>query len=545
MLRYFLFVIFTLSISTQIQMDIEPKIDVLFTERHYSKELSSSLEELMKESRRISKLKEILNILRWDQQVNIPKGALEDRGTQLSIVREKIYDLETDKKLGKLIQQIKKLALIDNVQLQPFDAALLRLMEKSYQKQTKISKDLLAEISSLETIAFSTWIEARKTNNYSLMIPYLKKWFEFKKKLGYQINPLKDSYETLLDEYDDGMTVQKLDKIFGDVKKEVLPLIQKVLLASNQKNFISSITENDFPIETQKIVNEKIAKDIGFSFDHGRLDISTHPMCIPISKKDVRITTRYTNSSFLKSLIPTIHEVGHAIYEQNLNEEYSGTKLAEPQGNSFHESQSILWERHIGLSLPFWSNYWSYIQSQFPSIPSNITAEQAYQTINKIKLSYIRVESDELTYVMHIILRYEIEKLLFNGTLEFENLPKIWNDKMKEYLNLEPLTDTLGVLQDIHWSLGFIGYFPSYLSGQILSSQIFNKMKNDLYPIEEKIKQGNFKVIREWLTERIYSKGGLFEFDDFIEEITGEPMNPKYFINYLKEKYSKIYDIQL
>jgi len=299
-----------------------------------------------------------------------------------------------------------------------------------------------------------------------------------------------------------------------------------------------------FKIEDQEKLSKEISKEIGFSFENGRLDTSTHPFTISIDKRDVRITSRYRNDDLLQGITGTIHESGHALYEQGRNEKYYGTPVSNAHGMSLHESQSLLWERHVGLSKKFWERHTKTIQKAFPHIPSNLTSNDMYLASNEVKPVFIRVESDEVTYPMHVILRYEIERGLFSGSINVEDLPKIWNEKMKEYLGIVPENNAVGVLQDIHWSFGAFGYFPSYLCGAMLSAQIFNQMSKKIEKIDEKIGNGEFKDLKEWLNKNIHEKGSLLSLDELMVEVTGEKLNPKYFIEYLENKYNEIYQLK-
>jgi carboxypeptidase Taq len=375
-----------------------------------------------------------------------------------------------------------------------------------------------------------------------VMVPIIQKWIVLKKRVSSIINPKKVPYEVLLDEFDSGMTISKIDQVFNKIKEEIVPFIRKVLDHSQSIKIEDSFLYGNFSIRDQEVLNRFITAKIGFSFDNGRLDVSAHPMCIPIAKSDVRLTTRYQTNNFHKSLIPSIHEAGHGIYEQNLNAEFYGTPVADPQGNSFHESQSILWERHVGLSEPFWKHVWPIVQTTF-TISSDVTSNQVYRALNQVKPGFIRVESDELTYMMHIILRYEIERGLFNGTIDVEKIPEIWNEKMQKYLGITPPTNTVGPLQDIHWALGYFGYFPSYLCGQMMAAQLHSQAKKELDGLENQIENGNFGDLTRWLNEKVHAKGKVMDFDPLLEEITGSGLNPKYLIEYVIDKYSRIYSL--
>jgi len=287
-----------------------------------------------------------------------------------------------------------------------------------------------------------------------------------------------------------------------------------------------------------------LALNLGFDTEGGRLDVSVHPFTCDIHVTDVRMTTRYKETNILEGITGTIHETGHSLYEQGRNIKYANLPVSEALSMGIHESQSLFWERMIGLSFPFWKHYFSKVKDHFSQIPSEISVEQFYKAINEVEPGFIRVESDEVTYPMHIILRYELEKGLIEGTIEVDDLPKLWNAKMKEYLGIEPSTDSQGVLQDTHWASGLFGYFPTYSLGAIYSSQFFEQLKKEIPNVDQLLENGDFKPVREWLRNKIHIVGSLYPSGDLLaKEVTGQPLNPSIFTDYLQKKYSKLYDL--
>eukprot|EP01091_Cochliopodium_minus_P003542 TRINITY_DN1353_c0_g1_i1.p1 TRINITY_DN1353_c0_g1~~TRINITY_DN1353_c0_g1_i1.p1 ORF type:complete len:504 (+),score=178.75 TRINITY_DN1353_c0_g1_i1:2-1513(+) len=503
--------------------------------------MESNLTKLIKESKKISTLRSITSVLTWDQQVMLPPNGSQSRGQQLQVLSGIAHDLETSQLMGELISNAEKENVSD-----PFEKALIRLARKSFDKASKIPKELVEESAKLENDGFEVWAKARKEDKFEEFSPILRKWVDLKKRVANHIDPNKPVLDVLIDEHDPEMKSERLDELFNEVKNFLIPFIQKIKNAKEKTKHDNSFLfskEDKFDIESQEKLSRKVAKDIGFNLDCGRIDVSTHPMTIGIDKDDVRITTRYKKNDFYQGLAGTVHECGHAMYEQGINEKYKGTPVAQPQGMSLHESQSLLWERHVGLSEAFWQHYWPITKSFFDFIPNNVTNEQAYLGVNAVDPIFIRVESDEVTYPMHVILRYEIEKGLFNGTVDVDKLPEVWNQKFNDYLGITPPNNTQGVLQDIHWALGAFGYFPSYLVGAMLSAQIYHQATISVTNLNQNIKEGRFTELRTWLNQNIHEKGSLMSFDELMVEVTGEKLNPKYFFDYLTKKYSQIYQL--
>jgi len=358
------------------------------------------------------------------------------------------------------------------------------------------------------------------------------------------IDPEQDAYNVCLDEYESGLSCERIDQVFGQIKESLVPLIQKIEQAKSKVTIDESYLsgeEGAFPIEKQQELNRSIAEQIGYDFKSGRIDVSVHPFTIsPAPGFDVRITTRYRTTEFLQGLAGTVHESGHAMYEQNLPTEYANLPVSNALSMGVHESQSLFWERHVALSKPFFKRFWPQFRTAFPHLPDSVSVDEVFRAANTVQPIFIRVESDEVTYPLHIILRYEIERGLFDGTYSVDGLPDVWNKKMQDYLGITPSNDTEGILQDVHWGMGYYGYFPTYLLGAAIAAQIAAKLPN----FESLLENGEYKEIKTLLTERIHSRGSAdLNADKLLERATGEPLNPKYFIDYLTQKYTEIYQL--
>ncbi|MGL5100214.1 MAG: carboxypeptidase M32, partial [Fusobacteriaceae bacterium] len=395
------------------------------------------------------------------------------------------------------------------------------------------------EYSELTATAQNIWAEARETNDFFKFQDSLEKIFLFSKKFAnYRKKDGEDLYNIILSDYEKGMDIQKLDLFFETLKVEIVPILKKI----KEKNLdYSKILTGSVPVENQKKFSRFIGQYLGFDFNRGVLAESAHPFTLTVNMDDVRLTTRYIENLPLSSIFSTIHETGHGIYEQGIAPSLKDTTLADGTSMGIHESQSRFYENIVGRSENFWEVLFPKLQNEYEYL-KNISFQDFYRGINSVQPSLIRVEADELTYSLHIMVRYEIEKGIFRGDYEIENLPQIWREKMEEYLGISPDNDSDGVLQDVHWSCGLIGYFPSYALGNAYSLQILHAMKKDL-DVDALLKKGELEKIKDWLQKKIHIHGKSKTPEEIILAVTGESLNPKYYIDYLKDKYTLIYNI--
>lgn len=422
------------------------------------------------------------------------------------------------------------------------EACVIRETARTYERERKLPVAFVQELSALSSKAQHIWAEARAQSNFALFLPSLKRLVELKRKeaeyIGYKDSP----YDALLDGFEPGLTSQQLSVTFSELRDFLKPFLRQ--LQSKTKDLPDkSLVHGTFPIEQQAAFNRALVKEIGFDFEAGRLDTSTHPFTTNFHPHDVRITTRYSEDDALYALGSTIHEMGHALYEQGLSVKDYGTPLGEALSLSIHESQSRFWENTIGKSRAFWQHFYPKLQKQFPKPFARVPLETFYRLINRVEPSLIRTDSDEVSYNLHIILRYEIERGLIEGTLKAKDLPDIWNAKIKEYLGIKVPNDRLGVLQDVHWSIGAIGYFPTYALGNLYAAQFRQAAKRDLPTLEANLRTGSFSGLREWLRTNIHLHGKRYSADTLVRRITGEPLRAKYFIQYLQEKYADVYKL--
>ncbi len=478
-------------------------------------------------------LNNLLSLLYWDGVTGAPTDSIEMRAKTSEILSEDIYEVLTSKELIEYADII-----IENKEsVEAINYALAVDIRKEQRKIAKISREEYGEFAALCSKSEFIWEQAKEENNYEKFYPYLEKIVEFQKKFinarGYEGHP----YNTLLDDYEPGMTVEKLDKFFEELKSELVPFAKKIC-SVNADNFkLKNIT---ISIEKQKEFNEFLLNHIGYNFDAGMVKESEHPFTIGFGPSDVRITTHYYEDNFLSAIYSTIHEAGHAIYEQNIDKVLEGTRMATGSSMGIHESQSRMFENVFGRSREFWKPVYAKLKEIAVNQLNDISEEEFYQEINKVKFSEIRIESDELTYTLHIMVRYEIEKGIFDGSIDIKKLPEIWNEKYKEYLGVIPENYSKGVLQDSHWAGGLFGYFPSYAIGNAYSIQIVNEMKKEI-ELEECLINGKYEEINSWLKKNIHKYGKMKSAEEIIKEIAGEGLNSKYYIEYLKNKFTEIY----
>eukprot|EP00878_Enallax_costatus_P001574 GHUV01001725.1.p1 GENE.GHUV01001725.1~~GHUV01001725.1.p1 ORF type:complete len:544 (+),score=156.71 GHUV01001725.1:74-1705(+) len=501
---------------------------------------SKAYDDLAAKLRELDALNGISGLLGWDELVMMPEGAVGSRGAQKSALAGVLYDKRTDQQLGQLLKQLKDAT----AELDPVQAAVVRDAYRSYVRETAIPKELAQRIAKLETDAYVTWVAARKASDFSQFAPYLQQWVDVNKQKAAAIDPAKPAYDVLLDDYEKGMTAARLDEIFAEVRKGLVPLIAELRSKGTPPN--DEWLKGTFDIDKQAALCKEVALELGFNTDTGRLDVSVHPFTGGAHPTDVRMTTRFKEHDLTEGLTGAIHETGHALYEQgrNLDKDWEGLPVNSALSMGIHESQSLFWERMVALSKPFAAWLLPRIMQHFPDFPER-SASDFFEALNVIKSpSLIRVEADEVTYPMHIILRYEIERGLMDGSIKVSDVPAVWNAKMKEYLGTAPENDAQGCLQDVHWSAGPFGYFPTYSLGAMYACQIYEYAKQQLPELEQQIQQGNFKPLREWLNENIHRKGSLYPSgDELMQAVTGSALKPQTFLAYLRSKYGQLYKL--
>lgn len=478
-------------------------------------------------------LKSSLNLLQWDAQVNLPSNSGDIRASQLAALSEVLHHKCTDPKIGKWLDQLESKK--ENLTFE--QTIVLKETRKKFDHDIKLTAEFVAKKAAAQSHSFLAWVEARKNSDFKQFIPHLQKQLDFALEEANIVNSHTNPYDYWIDQYDPTLNVEFIEKHFSELKRELIPLLTKILGSPIKSD--QSILKG-FPIDKQEMFAREVSEKLGFDYNRGRLDRSVHPFCSG-NALDLRITTRYYENQPLDSLTGCIHEVGHGLYEQGLPKEHIGTPLSEAVGMAVHESQSRFWENQIGRSRPFWLYWGPRYRELFKDQLKNIDSDLLYLTINAVGLNPIRVDSDELSYNLHIILRFEIEKQLFGGSLKITDLPQKWNALSQEILGLIPQNDKEGVLQDMHWSTGNFGYFPSYCLGNMIAAQLWFTMIKQMPSLENDISQGNFSSILQWLRTNVHQYGKQYNTCDLIEKITTEPLQSKFLIKYLSDKYLTLY----
>ncbi len=498
--------------------------------QHYQK-LVQKLEE-------ITHLSGVMSTLGWDQEVMMPAGASEARAKQIAALAGVLHERMTDPALGDCLNELKE----KNCDaLDEIERCNIREAQRSFELETKVPKRLVQELAELSSRGHGIWVTARQENHFADFAPVLKRFLDLKKEWAQCASPELQPYDANIDLFERGTTMTMITPVFERLKEELIPLIHAIQNHAYQPD--TSFLQGTFARDKQESLARRISQDIGFNFEQGRMDVSVHPFCGGSHPTDVRITTRYKDSNFIESLYAVIHETGHALYEQGRPYALGDVPAAESLTMGIHESQSLFWERMIAQSKPFCWHYFDRIRATFPDNFRDVTEEMFYRAINTCKPDFIRVEADEVTYPLHIILRYEIEKGLFDDSMRVDDLPDIWNQLMTKYLGIRPPTDALGVLQDSHWSSGAFGYFPSYTLGAMYACQFYKTLLREQPDTGKHVAQGNFAPIRTWLNEKIHRQGRLYTPQELVQRVTGEPLTPDHFIDHLKNKYSEIYGL--
>lgn len=475
-------------------------------------------------------------LIYWDAATGAPKKSVDNRSKIQGVLAGEIFNLTVSDEMNECLEILEKASdKLDNV-----TNAIVNEMRKEYNKLTKIPADVYREYAELRGKSNMMWEEAKNKSDFSLFQPYLEKIISMKRKFveyrGYTGHP----YNTLLDDYEPGMTTEKLDVFFEALKERIVPLVKKI--QESNKVIRTDFLKDIYCTKKQEEFSWYILDRIGFDKEAGMLKESEHPFTINFTRNDVRITTHYFENKFSSAVYSTIHEGGHAIYEQNIGEDIAETILGTGTSMGIHESQSRMYENTFGRNRNFWEYFYPELVEKFPSQLSNVSLDEFYEAVNKSESSLIRIEADELTYSLHIMVRYEIEKMLIEGKIEVKDLPRIWNEKIEEYLGITPSSDKEGVLQDVHWSDGLFAYFPSYALGNAYAAQLEHTMKKAL-DIDELLRTGQFDKILDWLRENIHKHGCLKKPNEILKDVTGEDLNPMYFIEYLENKFEKLYNL--
>ncbi|MGA1205039.1 MAG: carboxypeptidase M32 [Opitutales bacterium] len=488
--------------------------------------------ELVSRLKRLDRIGSIGSLISWDEQVNLPPGSSGLRSEQRAVFTEIAHREASHPEIGELIDKVEAIG----GQLSPDQQAVVREARRDYDRLTRIPAEFAARKSKAQSLSFRAWIKARKDNDFAAFQPHLEEQLQFAREEA-AIMQTEHPYNYWVDQFDPGMDCATIERLFGALQPELKSIVGTILDAPDQPD--TSIFKG-FPVEDQDLFLREVVTSMGFDFNRGRLDTAVHPFCGGHGQ-DTRMTTRYHEDNPLDSLSSSIHETGHALYEQGLPDEHAGTALGVAVGMAVHESQSRLWENQVGRSREFWKCWEPRYREIFGQQLKNVPSEALYRAINKVGLTPIRVDADEVTYNLHIMLRFELERRLFDGSLSTKDLPEAWNEASTRILGYTPANDAEGCMQDVHWSEGMFGYFPSYCLGNIVAGQLWYTLRDQLPGLDDQIATGNHQPLLQWLRDNVHSKGRRLYTLAFTREVTGKDLSTEYLVRYLKERYLPLY----
>ena len=483
---------------------------------------------------KIADIRYAIAVLQWDQETYMPAKSIRYRAQQIATLSETAHKSFTAKKTGQLLE-----ALAGRTDLSENEQKNIELSLYDYNKLRKLPSSFVRALSEAVSKSYQYWLEARKNNSFKTFEDSLDKLIHLKRREAAQLGYEEHPYNALLNDYERDCTVSFLDGAFSRLQSPLHALLGKI---SKQPQVDDAFLQKHYPSQKQWKFGLDIIGKLGFDFEAGRQDISEHPFTTTFSSNDVRVTTRINENDFSGMCWSCIHEAGHALYEQGLPEEEYGLPLGEYASLGIHESQSRLWENNVGRSMDFWQHYYPLLQSYFPDQFRETDAAHFYNAINKVQPSLIRTEADELTYHFHVMIRYELEKQLIEGSVETKDVPAYWNELYEKYLGIQVPDDRSGCLQDVHWSHGSFGYFPTYSLGSLYAAQFFDAALKQIPSLEQDIKNGNLQPLLQWLRTTVHRQGRKFTSTQLCENITGEPLDSGYFLEYATRKYRNIYN---
>jgi len=477
-------------------------------------------------------------VLGWDQQTYMPPKGAVDRGEQLATLSSLSHKISTSPEIGELLEDLVPWA--QTLDQDSIEACLIRRIKRDYDKQIRVPSEFVAEFARVTTIGQEAWVKARTDSNFASFQPHLEKIIAMRRDYSDFFKPFDHIYDPQLDDFEPGLKTTEVQAIFDALRPQQIELLQAIAARPQVRDDFLHL---NYPDKQQWDFGVEVVTRFGYDWEAGRQDRTAHPFSTTFSINDVRITTRVLEDLVTSSMFSTMHESGHAMYEQGVDPSLARTIIQDGASMAVHESQSRMWENLVGRSRPFWKFFYHRLQEYFPTQLGNVDMETFYKAVNKVTPSLIRVESDEATYNMHIMLRMELEIAMMEGSLQVKDLPGAWNERMRKYLGITPPNDRQGVLQDVHWSGGMIGYFPTYALGNLVSAQLWEVINKDLPDLEAQIERGEFSALLGWLRMNVHRHGAKYEPQVLVERITGSKIDPQPYVKYLRRKYSDIYGL--
>ena len=487
----------------------------------------------METYREISDLYGAMALMGWDQETYMPSRGAASRGRQLATLSGLVHERLTSDEMRTALEHAGAEALT------PDQEVNIREIIRASDRAVKIPVTLVKELTETSSAAIGVWIKARQENDFPSFAPWVTKLVELQHEVAEAVGYEDEPYDALLDEYEPGATAKETAEVLESIRAPLVDLVRRIGQSSVRPR--TDFLERNYPVEDQRRMGVMAAERMGFDFEAGRLDIAPHPFCTHMGVNDVRLTTRYSETLPMQSFYGVIHEAGHGLYEQGQDPDHEGTPRGSSVSLGIHESQSRLWENMVGRSRAFWRYFYPEFTAIFPNQAADVSEEEIYAAVNEVKPSLIRVEADELTYNLHILLRFEIERGLFTNEFKVGDLAAVWNEKMINFLGIEPPDDSDGVLQDIHWSHGSFGYFPTYSLGNLYAAQFYRAAEGDMPDLTERIARGELLPLRDWLRKNIHRPGMTYRAGELVRHVTGEPLSPDHFLSYVSAKYGSLY----
>jgi carboxypeptidase Taq len=489
--------------------------------------------ELVRRSRDKSVLSSCLDLLSWDQEVCMPRGGVHHRSEQSALLAGLVHDRATDPDYDDLLTAVERSSLLSDPESP--QAVNVRELRRDYDRESRIPRRLVEESARVRALSSQAWAEARTNNDFKSFAPWLERVFALAREEADAVGYVAERYDALLDNYEPGMTTDRVSALFAQLETQLVPMV--AALRDEAETAPSPLLTREFPVDRQRLFMETAATALGFDMESGRLDVVQHPFCSMIGHGDVRIGLRYFPQNFAGGFFALVHEVGHGLYDQGLDPEQYGTPMGEAVSLGIHESQSRLWENYVGRSHGFWRHFYPQLQSAFHDALHDISLETFRRSVNRVSPGLIRVQADELTYNLHIVIRFELERALLSGDLLAPDLPGAWNELYERRLGVTPKDDATGCLQDIHWADGLIGYFPTYTLGNVYAAQLFAAAEREIGPLEEVFAEGDFSTLRAWLGKNVHRHGKHYKAADLIERVTGSAPDPSALIESLSRRY--------
>jgi len=495
--------------------------------------MEASLADLKQRLGEIDDLQRTQLLLAWDTEVWMPPSGESSRAAHLSTLEAIVHERQIDDRIGELLENVQPYAA--TLPHDADDACLIRAARRLWEKKRRIPTDLATEMAGAQVESYQAWARAREEANFAGFRPSLERMLELQRRLIECFAPYDDPYDVVLDNYEEGTKTEDVRVVFAALQPKITALVSEHASETDEDEFL----RGPFPIGPQEVLSRELIERFGATWNAFRLDLAVHPFAATVGLRDIRLTTRYDEND-LNSLFTAMHECGHGLYEWGSAPSLERTPLQGGSSSALHESQSRLWENVVGRSLPFWRWYYPRVQAAFPDILANVSLERFHRAVNRPQRTFIRVDADETSYGLHVILRFELEQELLSGRLTVRDLPDAWNARFMELIGLEVPNDAVGVLQDTHWASGLFGYFPTYLLGSVLSVQIWEKAREALPEVEEQIERGEFAELHNWLRENLYALGSKLTPAETIKRVVGGPIDPQPYLRYLRSKLSSL-----